>query len=125
MLAADLRPSFAGFEIAPLFQHSDRVVMVTALATDVRLCHQLRGQRAEIDELIADRGGVLLRGFKVEDREFADVAALLCRPLPYVYRSTPRTSKRWAVHSEPPRSRVAELPCHPQVQVIVCAWCLY
>ena len=32
---------------------------------------------------------------------------------------------RWAVHSEPPRSIVAELPCQPQVQVIVWAWCLY
>src|SRR5215203_5853905 len=41
------------------------------------------------------------------------------------YRFLPRTSKRWAVHSEPPRSSVAELPCQPQVQVMVCAWCLY
>src|SRR5512141_604522 len=32
---------------------------------------------------------------------------------------------RWAVHSEPPRSMVAELPCQPHVQVIVWAWCLY
>ena len=32
---------------------------------------------------------------------------------------------RWAVHSEPPRSIVAELPCQPHVQVIVCAACLY
>ena len=40
-------------------------------------------------------------------------------------RFLPRTSNRWAVHSEPPRSIVAELPCQPQVQVIVCAWCLY
>ena len=40
-------------------------------------------------------------------------------------RFLPRTSMRWAVHSEPPRSTVAELPCHPQVHVMVCAWCLY
>ena len=40
-------------------------------------------------------------------------------------RFLPRTSIRWAVHSDPPRSIAAELPCHPQVQVIVCAWCLY
>src|SRR5688572_30629289 len=32
---------------------------------------------------------------------------------------------RCAVHSEPPRSIVCELPCQPHVQVIVCAWCLY
>src|SRR6185295_16250282 len=32
---------------------------------------------------------------------------------------------RWAVHSEPARSIVAELPCQPHVQVIVWAWCLY
>src|SRR5215203_2076554 len=41
------------------------------------------------------------------------------------YRFLPRTSNRCAVHSEPPRSSVAELPCQPQVQVMVCAWCLY
>ncbi len=40
-------------------------------------------------------------------------------------RFLPRTSSRCAVHSEPPRSIVAELPCQPQVHVMVCAWCLY
>jgi hypothetical protein len=34
MLAADPRPSFAGFESARPFADSDRVVMVTAPATD-------------------------------------------------------------------------------------------
>ena len=34
-------------------------------------------------------------------------------------RFLPRTSMRWAVHSEPARSIVAELPCQPHVQVIV------
>ncbi|HMG52255.1 MAG TPA: TauD/TfdA family dioxygenase [Kofleriaceae bacterium] len=112
MLAADLRPSFAGFEIAPLFAHSDRVVMVTAVATDVRLCHQLRSHRAEIDELVADRGGVLLRGFKVEDREFSDVAALLCRPLPYMYRSTPRTSLGAGVYTATEYPANQTIPVH-------------
>ena len=32
-----------------------------------------------------------------------------------------RNSDRWAVHSEPPRSFAAELPCQPQTQVIVCS----
>src|SRR6187455_464181 len=40
-------------------------------------------------------------------------------------RFLPRTSMRWAVHSDPERSTVAELPCQPQVHVMVWAWCLY
>src|SRR5690242_11226810 len=36
-----------------------------------------------------------------------------------------RFAARWAVHSDVRPSVDELLPCQPQTQVIVCAWCLY
>jgi alpha-ketoglutarate-dependent taurine dioxygenase len=112
MLAVDLRPSFAGFSLAPLFAHSDRVAIVVAHATDLRLPDLIRSHRDEIDALIDHHGGILLRGFRIEEREFVETVAALCNPLPYVYRSTPRTAVGAGVYTATEYPANQTIPVH-------------
>src|SRR6266540_2279084 len=44
---------------------------------------------------------------------------------PIGYRRLPRTSSRWAVHSDVCPSFVDELPCQPHTQVTCCSRCTY
>ncbi len=113
----------AGEDDPPRGIDLDEPVRLEARAT----CGQRRQQPAADSE--RGRGGELHGGQATGqettriDRSGSEYRPV--RPRAAAYRFLPRTSNRCAVHSEPPRSIVAELPCQPQVQVIVWAWCLY
>src|SRR5262245_46667088 len=80
-----------GFALAPLFAHTDRLVLATP-ASSTPLPALVAAQRTALDELVERTGGILFRGFEVDETAFADTVAALCEPLFYVYRSTPRTA---------------------------------
>src|SRR5262245_20065055 len=98
MAAAD-RPAPAGVSLSPLFAHSDRVMLATPAGPEPRLSTLVHAERAAIDAVIDRTGGILFRGFGVDEAGFAETVAALCTPLPYLYRSTPRTELGGGVYT--------------------------
>lgn len=107
-----------GTTTAPLFSQTDRVVLATADARARDLPALAHAERAAIDAAVAATGGVLFRGFALDEHRFAETVAALCRPLPYVYRSTPRTSVGAGVYTatEYPANQTIPLHCENAYQ---------
>jgi alpha-ketoglutarate-dependent taurine dioxygenase len=108
---ADLRNALSGVALAPLFPGRDRLALATPTET-ARLPALVRAQRAAIDDLVERTGGILFRGFDVDESAFADTVAALCKPLPYVYRSTPRTAVGAGVYTATEYPANQSIPVH-------------
>lgn len=101
-----------GLAISPLGAGSDRVVLATPTDGDGSLPALARTHRAAIDALVTAAGGILFRGFGTKGDTFPDVVGALCEPLPYVYRSTPRTEVGHRVFTATEYPANQEIPLH-------------
>lgn len=112
MPAADRPAALAGIELSPLFAHSDRLLLAAPAGPQPQLATLVQAQRAAIDDLIDRTGGILFRGFAVDERGFADTVAALCTALPYVYRSTPRTDVGGGIYTATEYPANQSIPMH-------------
>jgi alpha-ketoglutarate-dependent taurine dioxygenase len=108
----DAERTISGLALAPLFPFSDRLVLATPSGPPAPLAPVLRSQRAALDALIDRTGGILFRGFTVDDHTFADAVAALCDPLPYIYRSTPRTELGGGIYTATEYPASQSIPMH-------------
>lgn len=108
----ELVTDIPGIVAGPLLRESDRLLLATAERPDVHLADHVRQHRAALQALLTRAGGVLFRGFGVTEAEFADVVGALCEPLPYVYRSTPRTEVGERIYTATEYPAAREIPMH-------------
>ena len=108
--------------IRPAGVDHDQAVGLVARAAVGERRQQARAERERRARRAGPRGGRLAGARDVQTTLGTGAESSACgrdAPDGRDQRFLPRTSTRWAVHSEPPRSIVAELPCQPHVQVIV------
>src|SRR5262245_48982333 len=101
-----------GLELAPLFPYSDRLLLATPAGPPAPLAPLVHAHRAALDALVDRTGGILFRGFTVDERGFADAVAALCDPLPYIYRSTPRTELGGGIYTATEYPASQSIPFH-------------
>jgi alpha-ketoglutarate-dependent taurine dioxygenase len=95
-----------------LVRESGRLLMTKPARQGVRLPDLVQQHRVALDALLARAGGVLFRGFGVTEAAFAEVVGALCEPLPYVYRSTPRTEVGARIYTATEYPAAREIPMH-------------
>lgn len=77
---------------------------------NINLVEWLQDREKYVDEVLAQYGAVLFRGFNVAEQEFSETVKLLCKePVEYVYRSTPRTQVAANVYT------ATEYPAHHSI----------
>lgn len=108
----ELITNIPGITAGPLLRESDRLLLAAPEQPGVHLASHVQQHRAAFQALLARAGGVLFRGFGVTEAEFAAVVGALCEPLPYVYRSTPRTEVGARIYTATEYPAGREIPMH-------------
>lgn len=108
----ELITEIPGLLTGPLLRESDRLLIATPDRPGVRLPDLARQRQNALQALLTRAGGVLFRGFGATEAEFADVVGVLCEPLPYVYRSTPRTEVGERIYTATEYPAAREIPMH-------------
>ncbi|WP_437766166.1 TauD/TfdA family dioxygenase [Sorangium sp. So ce281] len=108
----ELIAEIPGVLASQLVRESDRLQLVTCDRPGMRLAELARQHKGALEALLARAGGVLFRGFGVTEAEFAEVVGALCEPLPYVYRSTPRTEVGERIYTATEYPAARDIPMH-------------
>jgi hypothetical protein len=89
-------------------------LLVRLLEGDVSAAEYVHAQRAHLLAQVDACGAVVLRGFRVPDAEAfsAFIDALHVAPMPYTYRSTPRTQVASGVYTATEYPADREIPLH-------------
>lgn len=96
-----------------LFPDVQRLALIEPIQ-ECWLLDELLGRQAELREQLLLYGGLLFRGFRVEDLGEFDrfIERLAARRMPYRYRSTPRTDLGRNILTATEYSPVLEIPLH-------------
>ena len=102
---------------APLLTDSGLPLLVQPMLTDLNLAHWVTHNHVSVTQWLHHHGGLLFRGFQVQgvDDFNAFIRVVAHPPMPYTYRSTPRSQVQGHVYTSTEYPANRTIPLHNEM----------